>query len=69
MNFGNQGNMLAPIMSHVKRHVFSYLYVIKQLYLNLLNILRFVCHLVSLVDFINTWMNDTRRVKNPRDSL
>lgn len=65
MNFDNQEDVLVLVTNHVKRRFFSDLYVIERSYLYLLNILGFVCCLVSQVDFINPWMRDTRRVKNP----
>lgn len=52
MGFGNRGDMLVSVMSHVKRHVFSNPYVIERPGLNLLEILGLLHHLVSRVNLL-----------------
>lgn len=49
MDFDNRGGVLAPVMDHVKRYVFSDPYVIRRSYLNLLKISRFMTHVGSRI--------------------
>lgn len=57
--------VLAPVTSHVKRCISSNFDVIEWPGLNPLAVLGFLRRLFSRVDFINPWMRNMRRVKNP----